>query len=301
MKKSELKGIIKEEIISILSESTEQELKSTKELTAAIKDLEKVKKEAGLTEGTQEVKDAYDSVISLIREKARQLNDDDAYEFHEELKAFFNRMFESTTSPVTENNEKRYYSDYNKMTGRIISTMMNMKKYVERFPYFWQDDNPEALPLLDKAISAYEDFDEYMGYGSQNELNEENIGLADLEEMGYDAGVKAFKKVKGMFKNKPDFQFYKKGYMQGFTDSAGTYGLSETVTEEEEKEPSKAELKKTKGLAKAKEELASLTKEMKSLARKYKSAEGAEKEELVKDLKAKTKIKRELEAILNKM
>jgi hypothetical protein len=35
-------------------------------------------------------------------------------------------------------------------------------------------------------------------------LSEENIGLADLEEMGYDAGEQAFEKVKGMFKNRPE-------------------------------------------------------------------------------------------------
>lgn len=130
--------------------------------------------------------------------------------------------------------DKRYYGDYDRMTGRIISTMMNMKKYVET-------NEPEALPLLDKALSAYEDFDGYMAYGSQNELNEED-----------------------------------------------------------EKEPSKAELKKTKGLAKAKDELVLLTREMKSLARKYKKAEGVEKDKLVDELKKKTKLKKELEAIVNK-
>ena len=72
------------------------------------------------------------------------------------------------------------------------------------------------------------------------------------------------------------------------------------VTEEDDKEPSKADLKATKGLAKAKEELAQLTKQMKSLARDYKEAEGAEKEKIVADLKKKTKLKKELEAIIDK-
>ena len=67
-----------------------------------------------------------------------------------------------------------------------------------------------------------------------------------------------------------------------------------------EKEPSKSELKKTKGLAKAKDELALLVKDMKSLARKYKEAEGAAKEKIVADLKKKTALKKELEAIVNK-
>ena len=81
-------------------------------------------------------------------------------------------------------------------------------------------------------------------------------------------------------------------------------GLMEVEDEDEfdtpDKEPSKAELKKTKGLAKAKDELAILVKDMKSLARKYKEAEGAAKEKIVADLKKKTALKKELEAIVNK-
>ena len=71
------------------------------------------------------------------------------------------------------------------------------------------------------------------------------------------------------------------------------------ITEDEDKEPSKSDIKKTKGLAKAKEELALLTREMKSLAREYSKAEGADKEKLVKILKDKTKLKKELESILD--
>ena len=125
---------------------------------------------------------------------------------------------------------------------------------------------------------------------------EANIGLADIEEMGYEAGERAFEEIKGKFQNQPDHQAYRKGFFQGYVDQAGAYGLNEA----EDKEPSKADLKATKGLAKAKEELAQLTKQMKSLARKYKEAEGEEKEKLVADLKKKTKLKKELEAIIDK-
>ena len=50
----------------------------------------------------------------------------------------------------------------------------------------------------------------------------------------------------------------------------------------------------------AKEELAILTREMKSLAKKYSKAEGQEKEDLLKKLKSKTKLKKELDKILDK-
>ena len=72
-----------------------------------------------------------------------------------------------------------------------------------------------------------------------------------------------------------------------------------SIREEEDEEPTKKDIKKTKGLAKAKEELALLTQEMKSLAKKYSKAEGEDKEKLVKTLKAKTKLKKELESILD--
>ena len=154
--------------------------------------------------------------------------------------------------------------------------------------------NPKAADLnKDGKLSDYE---EKRGAAIEKNLNEENIGLADIEEMGYEAGERAFEEIKGRFRNQPDHQAYRKGFFQGYIDQAGAYGLNEN----EDKEPTKADLKATKGLAKAKEELAQLTKQMKSLARDYKEAEGAEKEKIVADLKKKTKLKRELEAIIYK-
>tara|TARA_R110000772_G_scaffold56902_1_gene129240 strand:+ start:636 stop:998 length:363 start_codon:yes stop_codon:yes gene_type:complete len=73
------------------------------------------------------------------------------------------------------------------------------------------------------------------------------------------------------------------------------------LEESEDEEPTKSDLKKTKGLAKAKEELAQLTKQMKSLARDYKGAEGEAKEKIIADLKSKTKLKKELESLVFKL
>jgi hypothetical protein len=60
-----------------------------------------------------------------------------------------------------------------------------------------------------------------------------NVGLADLEKMGYTAGEDAFEMIKFRFKNRPDFEAYRKGYIQGFTDNAGAYGVKEGVNEGE--------------------------------------------------------------------
>lgn len=38
------------------------------------------------------VQDMYDSLVSMIQKKSKQLNDDELYELHEKLKAFFNKL-----------------------------------------------------------------------------------------------------------------------------------------------------------------------------------------------------------------
>lgn len=60
-------------------------------------------------------------------------------------------------------------------------------------------------------------------------LTEENIGLADLEEMGYEAGVEAYIMANQSmnFRNSPDFKAYKQGFFQGFTDESSAQGLNE--------------------------------------------------------------------------
>ena len=166
-------------------------------------------------------------------------------------------------------------------------------------------------------------------------IEEANISLSDLQDIGYDDGEYAFDKYfnKSILNNVPDTKAYKEGFIQAIIDSAGSLRLEgkedkeptdaeldsttkrladrgalknprytdgTSVKEDEDKEPTKSDIKKTKGLAKAKEELALLTREMKSLAKKYSKAEGEEKEKLVKTLKAKTKLKKELESILDK-
>jgi len=64
---------------------------------------------------------------------------------------------------------------------------------------------------------------------NRGELNEENIGLADIEEMGYRDGENAFEKVRGRFLNKPDHKAYREGFFQGFTDNTNAYGLNEDI------------------------------------------------------------------------
>lgn len=68
----------------------------------------------------------------------------------------------------------------------------------------------------------------------------------------------------------------------------------------DDKEPSKAELRKNAGVAKIKDALAKVTKEMKDLATKFKEAKGDKKEKIKDDLKKLTATKKDLEKRLDK-
>ncbi len=208
MKKSELKNYIRENIISTLSEDTEAEIEKTKELTAAVKDLDAAKKEAGIEE--------------------------------------------------------------------------------------------DATPLMKDFTYDYEDIGQFYleGFGKEHTLTQDQLGKLGKKITdnlyGGDIG-KAYDAVYKSSQNSAAKRLADRGALKNPRYVDGT-----SIKEDEDKEPTKSDIKKTKGLAKAKEELALLTREMKSLAKKYSKAEGEEKEKLVKTLKAKTKLKKELESILDK-
>ena len=245
MKKSELKNYIRENIISTLSEDTEAEIEKTKELTAAIKDLESAKKEAG------------------IEEDATPLMKDFTYDY-EDIGQFY---LEGFGKKHTLNNDQL------KMLGKKITDNLYGGDIGKAYDAVV---NPHKNPYDIKENA--------------------NVGLAEIEEMGYNAADEVFTIIRKSYLNSQiDFRYFQKGLMRGLSDIASSMGLNEN----EDAEPTKSDIKKTKGLAKAKEELALLTREMKSLAKKYSKAEGEEKEKLVKTLKAKTKLKKELESILD--
>ena len=89
--------------------------------------------------------------------------------------------------------------------------------------------NPKKADLdNNNRLSKYE---KARGAAIEKNLNEDNIGLADIEEMGYEAGVEAFEMVSNSmnFKNSPDFKAYKQGFFQGFIDESSAQGLYEDL------------------------------------------------------------------------
>ncbi len=51
------------------------------------------------------------------------------------------------------------------------------------------------------------------------DMEEANIGLADIKEMGYEVGENLFSQIKDKFQNTPDFEAYFAGLKMGFLDN----------------------------------------------------------------------------------
>ena len=303
MKRSELKEFIKGEIVTSLSEASPEDVNNQKELNKELEKTAKLSKDLGLEEANIGLDDLQDIGY-----------DDGEYAFDKH----FNK------SQLNNRLDTKYY------TRGFVQAITDSAESLRL--------NENATPLRKDFTYDYEDIGQFYleGFGKEHTLNNDqlkmlgkkitdnlyggdigkaydavvnphknpydikenaNVGLAEIEEMGYNAADEVFTIIRKSYLNSQiDFRYFQKGLMRGLSDIASSMGLNEN--EEEVFNPD-AKVKKTKGLAKAKEELALLTREMKSLAKKYSKAEGEEKEKLVKILKDKTKLKKELESILD--
>lgn len=287
MKKFELKNYIKENIISMLSEDTAGEIEKTKELTAAVKDLEAAKKEAGIEENELDPlpplsKNFADLSPEEMRRVGIEYDYEDIGQFYLERSGKEHNLTNDQLGKLGRQITDRLYGgDLGKAYNDVVNSPIDAA--AKRLADQGQLSNPRYVDGTSIKEAGIE---------------EANVGLDDLQDIGYDDGEYAFDKHfnKSQLNNRLDTKYYTRGFVQAIIDSADSLNLNES----EDKEPSKSDIKKTKGLAKAKEELALLTREMKSLAKKYSKAEGEEKEKLVKTLKEKTKLKKELESILDK-
>jgi len=219
MKKSELKAQIKEEIIDILEDITQEDPKITKDRTAAIQDLTKAK-------------------MDLDKVMTKEGDDqDDGYVQHK-------------------------YDD---------SVIDKYNVPVEPTAVFNEDATPKGedffYDYLDIGMSYLD------GFGKKHSLDD-----SQLEKLG--------KKIVD--------QLYKGDIGKAY-DAIVKRG---TMNEDEDKEPSKADLKK-EPLSKIGYKLADTQKEMKQIVKKYSAMdEGSEKEKLKDRLRELTKIKKELESLL---
>lgn len=174
----------------------------------------------------------------------------------------------------------------------------DLKEYIkEEIISVLSEESAEEINNKTKAQGEFNDELEK----TKELVNEyENISLADIEEMGYEAGEIIFAEIRDKFQNNPDFKAYFEGLKQGFLDNLGSYDLNEDIDDDEaDKSASKGAKKSNKDpLVKNQEELSQNAKEIKSVLNKFKKAKGDEKEKHLKRLKELGKIKTELEKLL---
>jgi hypothetical protein len=80
---------------------------------------------------------------------------------------------------------------------------------------------------------------------------------------------------------------------------AGESVTLEGVDDMDDAEPTASDIAANASIAKLKSKYEDVTKQMKAVVNKYKSAEGAEKDKYVAQLKNLTKLKKEIEAMIN--
>ena len=169
---------------------------------------------------------------------------------------------------------------------------------------------PGAKAFMDKVMAG--------DYGDMSDIKQETIRLAKLHDVLFKMEIEALRdpnyaaKIIGQAefvvdtirdqvdmmnklsnKNIPmDAVGYLDNHIEIIKDAAKKIN--------EEDEPSDSDIRKNKSLAKTAEDLALIQADMRSLARKFSKAKGEEKEKLLNKLKEKTKLKKELENILDK-
>ena len=318
MKKSELKNYIKENIISTLSEDTDEEIAKTKELTAAVKDLDVAKKEAGIEEanvGLADLQDiGYDDgeyAFDMHFNKS-QLNNrlDTKYYTRGFVQAITDsaeslRLNENAT-PIRLNEAKFKVGDKVTMKGggdemevmdsrRMFDSKINayiVKKSDGKTVEYDESQlklKENAIPLMKDFTYDYEDIGQFYleGFGKEHTLNNDQLGKLGkmITNRFYDGDIgKAYDTLVNPHKNPYD------------------------IKEDEDDDLDAKAIKQAKGargkhkkLDIALKSLKSITAEMKSLAREYSKADGVEKEKIKDKLKKKTPIKKELEAMVAKL
>ena len=112
----------------------------------------------------------------------------------------------------------------------------DLKEYIkEEIISVLSEESAEEINNKTKAQGEFNDELEK----TKELVNEyENISLADIEEMGYEAGEIIFAEIRDKFQNNPDFKAYFEGLKQGFLDNLGSYDLNEDIDDGDEADKS---------------------------------------------------------------
>ena len=339
MKKSELTEFIKEEITSVLSESTEEEVEKTKELTAATKELAKAKEEAGISEDTvsegtwssgtyneigrfiQDVKNLKDKYYNIV-------GNDDVFDGLDRAELSAREMMIDAPENRSDLNEDDMGAP--KYASELLANKSEFDTVVDELAQkiidqgSWDDHDPEKefspkkedflhpSYIAPKAPPQTEDeIAKMFGVGVEAVRSEEADSMFPYNHFivtGDSQKIKSIARSKGI-KAKDAGNGKVKIFGKIQADDANAYSMLVFGVEKKVRE-----LKKSKGLAEARKksknaadvekEVKAKESEMKEKAKEYKSAEGKAKEKIKGELKKmtteKNDLKKKLEALKKK-
>ena len=315
MKKSDLKKYIRENIISTLSEDIAADTKALEDYEAKLDDVIKKKQEAGIEEQVDKFnvdvfgyKTKYYKVCpgaKAFMDKVMAGDYGDMSNIKEEtirLAKLHDVLFKMEIEALRDSN---YAAKIINRAEFVVDTIRDQVDMINKLS--GKNIPMDAVDYLDNHVEIIKDAAKKRDQIAADDMLEEvKVDIPTPTITKYNQGVTDVKSAAqaildfySQIQDKEQIDYMKNQQFKIAMDKLKNLAKTEDpVTEEEE--PSDSEIKKNKSLAKAAEELAILQSEMKSLAKKYSKAKGQEKENLLNTLKSKTKLKKELESILDK-
>ena len=315
MKKSELKSFIREEIISTLSEDLDELEDQLDVVDQKLDAVISKKEEAGVNEQVDKFnvdvfgyKTKYYKVCpgaKAFMDKVMAGDYGDMSDIKEEtirLAKLHDVLFKMEIEALRDSN---YAAKIINRAEFVVDTIRDQVDMINKLS--GKNIPMDAVDYLDNHVEIIKDAAKKRDQIAADDMLEEvKVDIPTPTITKYNQGVTDVKSAAqaildfySQIQDKEQIDYMKNQQFKIAMDKLKNLAKTEDpVTEEEE--PSDSEIKKNKSLAKAAEELAILQSEMKSLAKKYSKAKGQEKENLLNTLKSKTKLKKELESILDK-
>ena len=315
MKKSDLKNYIRENIISTLEEDIAADTKALEDYESKLDDVIKKKQEAGIEEQVDKFnvdvfgyKTKYYKVCpgaKAFMDKVMAGDYGDMSDIKEEtirLAKLHDVLFKMEIEALRDSN---YAAKIINRAEFVVDTIRDQVDMINKLS--GKNIPMDAVDYLDNHVEIIKDAAKKRDQIAADDMLEEvKVDIPTPTITKYNQGVTDVKSAAqaildfySQIQDKEQIDYMKNQQFKIAMDKLKNLAKTEDpVTEEEE--PSDSEIRKNKSLAKAAEELAILQSEMKSLAKKYSKAKGQEKENLLNILKSKTKLKKELESILDK-
>jgi len=290
MKKSELKSFIREEIISSLSEDL-GELED--QLDVVDQKLDAViskKEEAGVNEQVDKFN------VDVFGYKTKY------YKVCPGAKAFMDKVMNGAYGDMSQKQNEviRIAKLHDLLFIRELKALKDSNYANQIIPQaeYIAEEIKDNVQLLGIPVADVDYVDNHVEIIKDAAKKRDQIAADDMlfeREMGRSKKDSLKKEMMIHVSQLIDGNIDMNDFMNVVEDIMAELNLKEDI-----EEPSDSEIRKNKSLAKSAEELALLSREMRSLAKKYSKAKGQEKEDLLNKLKSKTKLKKELEKILDK-